>query len=336
MNRTSIAWVRNPDGSQGFTWNPLVGCKAVSPGCLHCYAARLAGTRLAHLPQYAGLAHDGKWNNVVRFFPEKLAESLRHRKPAGIFVCDMADLYHESVTNEQIAAMYGVMAACPQHTFHVLTKRAKRRREWFEWVNRGGHPFGKLRIHAEEATRDEIVRIGRNGRSHWNDCHCVWPLPNVREGSTVCTQKEAERDIPELLQTPAACRFLSVEPMLEAITLTHPEVSAWPETAPTHPTANPKEWDDWKYWMARDRGIQWVIVGGESGPRARPFQVEWARSIRDQCKAAGVACFVKQMGANFVDSNGMLIPIRDRAGADPSEWPADLRVQEFPRGAVNQ
>lgn len=319
MNKTSIAWVKNPDGTDGFTWNPFVGCKTAGEGCKNCYAARLAGTRLANLPQYAGLVSTkrevetlvksyrgrnkgatpqvrgslkviesvGHWTGEVRFFPEKLVEPLRRKKPASIFVGDMGDI--ALLEFEQIAAIFGVMAASPKHTYHVLTKRPERLRAWF----------------AQLAQMD-------------GDPWTTWPLPNVRIGASVCTQADADRLIPELLQVPAALRFLSVEPLLELVRIEgintpggilKPLVGLnWVPTARglelSPKSVGPK--------------IDWVIVGGESGPGARPCNVDWIRSIVSQCAAAVTPCFVKQM---TVDGK-----LTDDVGL----FPADLRIREFP------
>lgn len=193
------------------------------------------------------------------------------------------------------------------------------------------------------------------------------PLKNVLVGVSVENQASTDERIPELLQTPAAVRFLSMEPLLEAVTLSSPEMHDPPQEKPTHPLANPKEWDDWKYWAARDRGVSWIAIGGESGPNARPCYVEWIRSILKQCEVAGVPCFVKQLGAvpvirkvsaaamgpevicedreicsewpdgtffgnptGISELNGRVVKLKDRAGAVTSEWPADLRVRQFP------
>ncbi len=120
------------------TWNPVRGCSRVSPGCQHCYAERMARRSDRPGGAYEGLtvlAHDGpRWNGKVRLVPEKLDEPLRWRKPRMVFVNSMSDLFHEDIPNEFIAAVFGVMAASPQHTFQVLTKRAERMRDWFQWV----------------------------------------------------------------------------------------------------------------------------------------------------------------------------------------------------------
>lgn len=371
MNKTSIAWVRNFDGSQGYTWNPFVGCKVVSPGCAHCYAARLAGTRLAHLPQYAGLVtrkrevettmHSrnsaslklvesvGHWTGEVRFFPEKLDEPLRLRKPTSIFVGDMGDLFHDGLTNEQIASVFGVMAACPQHTFHVLTKRAERMRAWFEWVQ--GNPAKRLGDAVADAWEfsEEFGAFVQNyvgGWASWRNQHDGnplngtvkrWPLANVRVGVTVENQAAASERIPLLLQTPASVRFLSMEPLLEAVRI---------DDIDNHQGGSLKPLVGLN-WVLTSRGLElspkevgpkidWVIVGGESGPRACRCNIEWIRDIIGQCRQAGVPVFVKQIGARATieaegHATGRFFHLNDRAGADPTEWPEDLRVHEFPK-----
>jgi protein gp37 len=355
LNRTAISWVVGPDGASGFTWNPLIGCSPRSSGCKACYAARLASTRLAHLPQYHGLAHDGKWSGEVRFFPEKLSEPLRRRTPSGIFLNDMGDTFHESVSNEQIAAMYGVMAACPQHLFYVCTKRAKRRREWFEWV--GNH------CSTEDGTRPPSVcgyfarqaGVSLPGPLHVSAggvmADVPWPLPNVIELTSVENQATANERIPDALATPAAVRGLSMEPLLESITLRREWIGSFCGCGMQTDAC-----DDWKSGagcrFAPPR-ISWIVCGGESGSRARPCQVEWIRSIVRQCLEAGVACWAKQLGANVRERepsnwpNGYPGPgtvrlegdgfgnyhvrgLRDRAGANPDEWPADLKVRQMP------
>lgn len=330
MNRTTISWVRNPDpiAGTGFTWNPFAGCSHKATG---------SGGYFEDVP---------RWSGEVRFFPEKLAEPIRRRTPSGIFVGDMGDI--GLLTNEQIAAIFGVMAACPQHRFYLLTKRPERLRQWFEWCDNeqtdsnglaaSWYPFAvelaKHGIGCNEELRRTVASHPRHSLKENR-----WPLPNVWIGASVCTQTDADKNISDLLHIPAAVRFLSVEPLLEAITLSKPEVGEWPRKTPTV-VANGKEWDDWKYWMARDRGVQWVIIGGESGPRTRPCHVEWIRSLARQCKEAGVSTWVKQLGARAVDTaiTGLAgvapqlrLALRDRSGADPSEWPEDLRVREMPK-----
>ena len=331
MNPTSISWVRGPDGAPGFTWNPMVGCTPVSAGCANCWAARLASTRLDHLPDYKGLAKDGKWIGGARFLPDRLAQPLHKRKPAGIFVRDMGDLFHEDITDEQLDSVFGIMAACQflgrgdavdGHRFYILTKRAKRQREYLQaknlrerWAKRAVWYGGGIN---PDGIHDQVF-YGKG------------PLSNVFVGVSIEDQPTADERIPELLQTPAAVRFVSYEPALAAVRIPGMLRMHTPEEEP-NPT------------------VDWVIVGGESGPSARPCHVEWIRSIIPQCQDAGCAVFTKQLGSNCVDRNDRGLPptgwpdcrftsldarqvrinLRDRTGADPSEWPEDLRVREWP------
>lgn len=334
---TKIEWCRSDDGSLGETWNPVRGCSRVSPGCGGakgqggCYAERLAIRMSAEGQPYHGLVRSGpqgpRWTGEVAFDAKALAAPLSWRKPRRVFVNSMSDLFHEALTNEQIAAVFGVMAACPQHTFQVLTKRAERMAEWFKWVTRaatenagGIAAAARARMGALEcalighAAGDEGAfekRLGAN--TDW-----VWPLPNVWIGVSVEDQKRADERIPHLLRVPAAVRFLSCEPLLEHVDLRLSPPCDCCGVEPKH------------------AGIDWVIVGGESGPGARPFDLAWARAVVGQCREAGVACFMKQLGADPVQSSddaerfGSIFDLADRKGGDPAEWPEDLRVREWP------
>ena len=324
----NIAWCQNPDGSNGESWNPVVGCSAVSPGCVHCWAASFASRGLS--AEHKGLAADGKWIGAPRFLPERLSVPLRRRKPTGYAVGLMSDLFHDAFTDEQIAAVFGVMAATPRHRYYVLTKRAERMRRWLEWI-----------VSGQAIRKVGALLVGPQGQV------TPWPLPNVYVGVTVEDQERAEERIPHLLATPAAVRLLSVEPMIGAVRLDHLDADA----------AGHREWCqiDALTGKQTDLGrpcrdlparIDWVIAGSEAGPRARPCDVTWIRSVVEQCRAAGVPVFVKQLGARPVtwryrdiDPDGdereecgqpWPLHLRDRAGGDPSEWPEDLRIRELP------
>ena len=320
------------------TWNPVRGCSRVSEGCRNCYAERFA-------QRFVGGCMDGfvassRWTGKVALVPEKLAEPLSWRKPSRVFVNSMSDLFHEGLADADIDRVFAVMAIAEQHTFQVLTKRPERMRAYMNRLARAGHLAQPL--------FDAIAKDGRRPPGRF-----VWPMPNVWLGVSVEDQASADERIPHLLATPAAVRFLSCEPLIGPVRLATPEVGDRPPTG--KPLANASEWDDWKYWATRDNGVRWVIIGGESGPGARPCDVEWIRSLVAQCKAAGVACFVKQLGASpfakpstiqgkidflksaqsaginlAVDVDGAHLILRDRKGGDPSEWPEDLRVREFP------
>lgn len=299
------------------TWNPVRGCTRVSRGCEQCYAEKIAA-RFCGEPgsPFYTFARQGpaRWTGKVELVPEKLEEPIHWRKPRRVFVNSMSDLFHERLSNEDIAAVFGVMGFCSHLTFQVLTKRPERMKRWFEWLEGKDRPRELWRIPPALFLPANVVVAPGN-----------WPLPNVWLGVSVEDQTTADARIPVLLETPAALRFVSYEPALEAI-----DIRLWlgGSIDPTLPAAQiAKAWGR--------KGLDWLIVGGESGPKARPFDVAWAFSVVEQCKAAGVPVFVKQLGAYTILDPRYVRPgatrrLRDRAGADPSEWPEDLRVREFP------
>ncbi len=326
MGDTKIEWSEK-------VWNPVRGCTRISPGCENCYAERQSA-RFSDPGQYAHgfvkrVAAGPRWTGKLALIPEKLGEPLSWRKPALVFVNSMSDLFHERLSNEDIAAVFGVMAACPQHTFQVLTKRAERLPEWFGWLG--------AEVPVEALGRIAAAVSGRDLCDLSDDA--AWPLPNIWLGVSVEDQQRANERIPHLLATPAAVRFLSVEPMLGPVDLRQylwgsiAEIpgSALNDGAPALP------------W--RRNLLHWVICGGESGPEARPFDLNWARDLRGQCRDAGVPFFMKQVGAHpeirrwrpedygsaFLYRHGnKRITLADRKGGDPAEWPEDLRVREIP------
>lgn len=288
------------------TWNPIRGCSRVSEGCRNCYAERVAARFSGPGQPYEGLAkigvrtgHHPKWTGVVRMVAEHLADPLRWRKPRRVFVNSMSDLFHDKLTNEQIAAVFGVMAAAPRHTFQVLTKRATRMREWFEWASTAAPPFAGLPSYDDHDRHRQVVC-----RHAWDHLHPSddvlefqrgpWPLPNVWLGVSVENQAAADERIPELLATPAAVRFLSCEPLLGPVRLDdgqHGWLSCTSKAEGPSEASCCEAFDvnGWHY-----HGVDWVIAGCESGPGARPAEVGWYRSLRDQCAAAGVPFFLKQ------------------------------------------
>lgn len=347
---TEISWT-------DATWNPVVGCSRVSAGCEHCYAERFAHRFSGPGGRYEGLTVLGKkgprWTGKVRLVPEQLDRPLRWKRPRRIFVNSMSDLFHEELTNEDIAAVFGVMAAAPQHVFQVLTKRPERMVRWFEaQASRVGIDHWAARCVGMAAyritggrTKDFLSWVDRLWEYRTREeTRRLWPLPNVWLGVSVEDQKTADERIPLLLETPAAVRWVSYEPALGPVdftrlTLLRP-VGLAPGAWLNALTGHVRGPDD--LWPAH---LDWIVVGGESGPGARPFDVSWARSVVQQCKAANVPAFIKQLGASpmwspdergdwwkgpHVTSQGAP-RFRDRKGADPAEWPEDLRVREFPR-----
>lgn len=290
-SRSNIEWT-------GHTWNPIAGCSVLTPGCKRCYAMKLAW-RLALMgqPLYAGLTVQTKggpvWTGEMRRAAESvLLAPLKRKVPTTYFVNSMSDLFHENVPDEWIDAIFAVMALCRQHTFQVLTKRAERMRAYManvereaRWMNNVAQLF---EIDSSLLDRRYPV-IGQ--RDPW------LPLPNIWLGVSTEDQKRADERIPLLLQTPAAIRFISAEPLLGPIDLTD---HCWHDD-PDYPNRAEKF----------APGLNWVIVGGESGPGFRDMDTAWMRSIRDQCARTGVPFFAKQM-------------------AGRAAIPDDLQIRQFP------
>src|SRR6185312_668084 len=323
------------------TWNPTRGCSRVSPGCGGaadvggCYADRQAYRFSGPGMPYEGLVRLGKqgprWTGDVRLVPEKLVEPLRWTNPRRVFVNSMSDLFHETLSNKEIASIFGVMAACPHHTFQVLTKRASRMREWFDWLD-AENPTAEGKIMrcfgaACERLRDEdgLFR-GAAGRMVTRRVARAWPLPNVWIGVSAEDQQRAEERVPELLRVPAAVRFVSFEPALGPINFA-PWIGAVEDEGDGHCVrcrVGHELYEEYQCPPGFGPFLNWVIVGGESGPGARPFDVAWARSVVTQCRAAGVACFVKQLGANpyayQLGDVSRLPQLVARKGGDWSEW----------------
>lgn len=270
------------------TWNPIRGCSRVSEGCRHCYAEQVAARFSGPGQPYEGLADrnrsGSKWTGKVRLIDDALPLPLRWKKPRRIFVNSMSDLFHENLPDEAIDKIFAVMALAPQHTFQVLTKRPEWMRAYFAADDRLRQINGAIWSTLGTPRGSKIDHGG-----HWR---ASLPLPNVWLGVSVEDQDAADQRIPLLLETPAAVRFLSCEPLLGALDIRQ----------------HLEPWEQNGVDMSRDVGsrvgcatgvtpaIDWVICGGQSGPGAQPMHPDWARSLRDQCQAAGVPFFFKQWG----------------------------------------
>ena len=328
---TAIEWTHVP-GYRGETWNPVVGCSVVSPGCARCYAMKQAGRLLdgnPKTPHYGGTTRvvngNTVWTGKVAKAPERtLAAPLRWTKPRAVFVNSMGDLFHEAVPDAWIDRAFAVMALCPQHIFMVLTKRAKRMRDYLE------HPAQKMRVccAAEKWRHPARTPDGLPASGPF------WPLKNVWLGVSAEDQPRAEERIPDLLQTHAAVRFVSYEPGLgpadlrswmpgcyecglscgkrlgdrpfnERCVACGWESSDPPVSSDGCPACGGEELDavcpDCGHYMVHQHPdsvhLDWVIAGGESGPDARPMHPDWARALRDQCAESGTPFFFKQWGA---------------------------------------
>jgi protein gp37 len=308
---TSISWT-------GQTWNPVVGCSIVSKGCTHCYAMGMAHRlgSMAKTPHYRGLTMKVNghpvWTGRIAAAPDHIwQEPLRRRKPTTWFVNSMGDLFHDAMPTELIDRVFAIMALCPRHTFQVLTKRPDRMRDYM--ADAEARIQGRLRC---------VDRFIATGGEHGRGLD-AWPLPNVWLGTSVEDQATADSRIPPLLDTPAALRFISAEPLLGPVDL-EPWLN-WPDNMSMLPPRDdedfgcigcdsycskcpqtkavyvddtgPKGQDGCPEWVLCERQtLDWVICGGESGPGARPMHPDWARSLRDQCAAAGIPFHFKQWG----------------------------------------
>lgn len=337
---TSIEWA-------DAVWNPTTGCAKVSAGCKHCYAETVANRFWpTQFPDYALNERRSDWQVMngdtrrprrftdVALHPDRLALPLTWKKPRRIFVNSMSDLFHDDVPDAFIDQVFAVMALADWHTFIVFTKRPKRMLAYLVSRSRSARPWqdGARAVgYALEFQGLPLVRF---------------PLHNVQLGVSVENQDSADERVDLLVQTPAFRRLISYEPALGPV--------------------------DFSRWLIQG-AIHQIIVGGEIGAGARPFDTAWARFAVSQCRAAGVAIFVKQMGAYVIDRNDRLgtdrepddfqmwpepecgwddssrgnvrrdlngyrdgyqgapvrILTRDRKGADPAEWPEDLRVREL-------
>jgi protein gp37 len=327
MAQTSIGWTDH-------VWNPTRGCSRVSPGCVNCYAERIAarfsgaisnpmGSIMKQEPAtFAGFAirtpNGAHWTGKVELIEDKLLDPLHWRKPRRVFVNSMSDLFHEALPDESIDRVFAVMALTPNITYQVLTKRAQRMRKWASG-------------NAEINVHRQVQRLwGKIPVALWNDYQQysardrLMPLPNVWLGVSVEDQQREDERIPELLRTPAAKRFVSYEPALEEV-----------------------DWGDYLGHLIGCDGegypcqicgalgkLDWGIIGGESGPGARPFCLDWLRTTIRDFRAAGVPLFVKQMGSRPVSTEPrdlLWFSKLDSKGENWGDWPAEFLEREFPK-----
>ncbi len=340
-DKTGIQW-------SDATWNPVRGCTLVSPGCTNCYAQRQA-----HRMNHPGGAYEGltvltgngpRWNGKAITVPKMLDQPLRWTRPRRIFVNSMSDLFHPDVPPEFIAAVFGVMAMCPQHVFQVLTKRPERALQWFRQMRDGYGDVGPAlqvamgaQTNAMFPDEDPPIRWRRAVEDVLDvDGLERWPLPNVWLGVSAEDQQRADERIPVLLKCPAAVRFVSAEPLLGPIDFGNTLGS---ETLPFLTEDNVDTATGGGFLIDTTKiedtvtfpGLDWVIVGGESGHGARPYNVEWPRDIIEQCREAGVPVFMKQMGSVWANRpRAKATPKRHPKGGEPSQWAEDLRVRQYP------
>lgn len=306
------------------TWNPVRGCTRVSEGCRNCYAEAVAARFSGPGQPYDGLARmtpsGPRWTGAVRPIEEHLLDPLRWKRPRRVFVNSMSDLFHEGLSDLDIAKIFCVMALAPQHQFQILTKRPKRMLHFLTgsdlqtglepgdlhgWVQMVcGRParFFPQAMKLLPLNSDRIVR---------------WPLPNVWIGVSAEDQATAGERVPLLLETPAAIHWLSAEPLLGNI-----DLGEWLDPCCGMPAYDIQMGEPVEYCCGRRQTtLDWVVVGGESGPHARPTEADWAYQIRMQCQSAGVAFFMKQM---------------DGKRKHLEDFPEELQLRQYPEAATRQ
>lgn len=318
---TKIEWTHF-EGFRGETWNPIVGCNQISAGCGHCYAKTLHDKRhKAYM--------EGKWDKApkqyhrvfeeVTFIPGRVAMPLHWTMPRAVFVNSVSDIFHEAVSFEEIAAIFAVMGACPRHIFILLTKRHERMVRFYETLVEQVPNTTLFECSWEHLVGKERDTV----RAALIERATPWPFQNIIAGVSIENQATADVRLPALMRIPAAVRLASYEPALEHVELADACYADLGHTARASV-------------VPQDLGLDWVVVGGESGHSARPFDVNYARSAIAQCRAAKTRCFVKQLGSRPYESperdgaTGYNLKLRDPKGGDPSEWPAGLDVREFP------
>jgi len=273
---TAIEWAED-------TINLADGCTKVSPGCAHCYIERQMPLRVAHRRFEGG-------HIPLRFHPHRLEQPVRRRKPTLYFVNSLTDVFHDDAPAEYVARTFGMMAAAPQHTFQVLTKRHERMRALLNSL-----------VFVDQVRRDRDQLRARLGRPPIGDQ--PWPLANVWLGVTIENRRFVHR-AHYLRATPAAVRFISAEPLLgplvrDAVTATASGIGH---------AVSFRAWSDGYIGpsLCLD-DIDWLIAGGESGPGYRPVNLDWVRDLRVACAHAGTAFLFKQWGGPRPKSGGRLL-----------------------------
>lgn len=300
--KTTIEWCDH-------TFNPWIGCTKVSPGCAQCYAETLMDKRYGRVKWGKGNPRSrtsaANWKLPLRWNRQRALAGVDVQIATSrprVFCASLADWLDDEVPIEWLADLLALIHATPNLDWLLLTKRPEL---WRQRINAAGIQF---RCYRGDVLMEKFCEA-------WID-DCV--PANVWIGTSVEDQKRADERIPKLLEIPAKIRFLSAEPLLGPVNL-----------------------DPWLGDVGGKRngiimGVNLVIIGGESGPKARLCDTEWIREIAAQCKAAGVATFVKQLGSSsgqtwsISPGHGRAMPIHDRKGGDPAEWPTDLRIREFP------
>ncbi|MGL5514522.1 MAG: DUF5131 family protein, partial [Sporomusa sp.] len=285
MAKSKIEWTDK-------VWNPVTGCSKISAGCDNCYAERMS----KRFAEQWGLPKDDPFK--VTKHDKAFLQPLRWKKPSKIFVCSMGDLFHEEVKERWIDGVFAIMGLTydqkQRHTYMILTKRPERMREYIKkLVNAESEELRKRFYHFSMTACDLLYQAAYMHHMNASMMVASWiknGMPGLWLGVTAENQEQADKRIPILLEIPAGVRFVSVEPMLGPVDLWYPK-SIWPDGPEMCCTGRNCGCRGLPTEPPLMCGLDWVICGGESGPGARPMHPDWARSLRDQCQAAGVPYF---------------------------------------------
>lgn len=303
MSKTKIEWTDQ-------SWNPLRAsrdgrdghfCVKVSAGCANCYAENM-NRRFGNKLEYKVANVAGTTFSIDE---KRLLEPLKRKKPSKYFPCDMTDLFGGFWSDEQRDKIFGIMSQCPRHTFQVLTKRVDKMACYV-----GTNDDDKLeRLYAIA----DALRVYHDKGLFQQTASTAWPPPNVWFGVSVETQQAADERLPILCSIPAAVRWVSYEPALQAVDFSKwlPKVGTIGMVSPEYAKRTGAKVGDRMRVEPEGGGVQWIVAGGESGNKKRPVDLLWFRNVRDACKEAGVAFFMKQV---------------DKIKAIPR----DLLIREFP------
>jgi protein gp37 len=339
---TSIEWADK-------TWSPIIGCDRVSPGCDSCYAITTAHIRTSNprpsiAQAFAGTTHRTAdrvdWTGQINHLEDRLTQPFAWKKHLKVFVNSQSDLFHKDVDTDFIAKAFAVMALTPQHSYQILTKRHARMRSLLNqpnfWNEVGKHA---RRTAYQNPRAQEWIEEGVSAcdPTTWESLRY---LPNVHLGVSVENQHWADIRIPALLDTPAAIRWISAEPLLGPVDLTRLAANSHQQPDMVYDALGQRYGVPGRWQAATTARLDWVVAGGESGPKARPMHPDWARALRDQCAAAGVPYLFKQWGEWGVeaplDDQGRLLNTRRGMGITVANdgtvyQPGDLAYPDGPR-----
>ena len=333
------------------TWNCLYGCSRVSPGCENCYAERHCHRFSGPSQRHEGLTvlrkHGPVWTGKIDLAYHRLFEPMKWTRGRRIFVNSLSDVFHADVPFTYVMAMYGVMAACPHHTFQLLTKRHWRMADFYALTRAMDRPMkacvDEAKLMLDKVFAENRISVGLYTRYRVRldiASDAPWPPPNIWLGVSAEDQQRADERLDALFKCEAAVRWASVEPLLGPVDLDRKG-----RLSGAYESAVPPDLRSCRLGSVERVQVQvldWVVVGGESGPGARSMDVRWAMDVIDQCEAHGVPLLMKQLGSEptqpdpayegpVADAPRVKLPLSHDKGGDWDEWDPRLRVRKYPK-----